>query len=356
MPPIFVAGVLQAMLRLTRRWNQTGQKFAGESDIARRFFPAHNLVMWIAVVSTYLDITFRLSRRGFRRLSPGLSTLLSSTLCLVAFAFKMAFTNAEAPELLTGLKIPFKRQLESTPLVTQARAIFTGLGLSLAYTVIAGFRKNKENDKPNDAGGAVPGLPTCNADFLTGFIWVFHDLLALMLVTQSRIANIPMFLLFELQLHLLGTFDLSTTEITITSLLFQYTSFFAFGGSNAISSVDLSNAYNGIGGYNVLAVGILTFVSNWAGPIWWTSATTILLLRRRRTDRMGLLFHHLTLLTLFAATSVLFVMAACSTLRTHLFIWTVFSPKYLYIMAWSLAQHLCINLAGVSLFFWAGSR
>ncbi len=199
-------------------------------------------------------------------------------------------------------------------------------------------------------------LHSCNADNRVGAIWVFHDLLALMLVTQSRIGNIPIFLLFELQLHLLGTFDLSTTEITTTSLLFQYASFFALGGSNAISSVDLSNAYNGIGGYNVLAVGVLTFVSNWAGPIWWTSATTILLLRRYRIDPMGDLFHHLTLLTLFAATSLLFVMAACSALRTHLFIWTVFSPKYLYIMAWSLAQHLCINLACVTLFFWVGSR
>lgn len=177
-----------------------------------------------------------------------------------------------------------------------------------------------------------------------------------MLVTQSRVANIPLFLLFEIQLRLLTSLDLSTIEITTTSLLFQYSSFFAFGGSNAISSIDLSSAYNGVADYNVLVVGILTFVGNWAGPLWWASATTILLLQRERRHPMTDLFHHLTLLTLFAVTSLLFVMAACSALRTHLFIWTVFSPKYLYVMAWCLAQHLCINLAGVALLVWLGSR
>jgi ethanolaminephosphotransferase len=38
------------------------------------------------------------------------------------------------------------------------------------------------------------------------------------------------------------------------------------------------------------------------------------------------------------------VMAACTMLRTHLFIWTVFSPKYLYTLAWTILNHLFINL------------
>jgi ethanolaminephosphotransferase len=177
-----------------------------------------------------------------------------------------------------------------------------------------------------------------------------------MLVTQSRTSNIPLFLLFEFQLRLLTTFNLSTTEITTTSLLFQYASFFAIGGSNAISSIDLSSAYNGIGDYNVLIVGILTFVGNWAGPLWWASATTILLFRRDGKDPMADLFQHLALLTFYTVTSLLSVMAACSALRTHLFIWTVFSPKFLYMMAWCLAQHLCVNVASVSLLVWLGSR
>jgi len=53
-------------------------------------------------------------------------------------------------------------------------------------------------------------------------------------------------------------------------------------------------------------------------------------------------------MTLFVSTALLAVMASCTALRTHLFIWTVFSPKYLYAMAWSVGWHLIVNV-------WLGS-
>jgi ethanolamine phosphate transferase 2 subunit G len=184
-----------------------------------------------------------------------------------------------------------------------------------------------------------------------------HDLVTLLLITQSRATNIPLLLLFEIQFFLLNDIDLSLIEITTTSLLLQHTSFFAFGGSNAISSVDLSSAYNGVSGYNVLAVGILIFVSNWSGPVFWTSATNLLLLRlKKKTGGKGILFQHLALLTVFVTCALFFVMAACTVLRTHLFIWTVFSPKYLYSMAWSLGQHLVVNVGFGSALFWLGTK
>ncbi len=109
-----------------------------------------------------------------------------------------------------------------------------------------------------------------------------HNLIVLFLMTQSRASNIPLLLIFEIQFYLLRQLDLSLIETSTTALLLQYMSFFAFGGTNAISSVDLSSAYNGVSGYNVLAVGILTLVSNWAGPIYWTSVTSMILANLQR--------------------------------------------------------------------------
>jgi ethanolaminephosphotransferase len=68
------------------------------------------------------------------------------------------------------------------------------------------------------------------------------------------------------------------------------------------------------------------------------------------------LYRHLALLTVFTTSSLFFVMAACTLLRVHLFIWTVFSPKYLYSMAWSIGQHLCINMGVGSALYWLGKR
>jgi ethanolaminephosphotransferase len=170
-------------------------------------------------------------------------------------------------------------------------------------------------------------------------------------------------------------------QITISSLLLGQSSFFALGNSNAISSIDLSNAYNAISGFNVVGVGILTFLSNWAGPVWWSITAIKMLIeitspveekesaRKKKKGRDWVkqefdnllpskpqhkvvselenpspFANHIALLTLFTAASLLAVMIACTVLRTHLFIWTVFSPKYLFAMAWSLGFHLLITL------------
>ncbi|KAF9576070.1 major facilitator super transporter protein [Mortierella alpina] len=57
-----------------------------------------------------------------------------------------------------------------------------------------------------------------------------------------------------------------------TILLCTISSFFIFGNSNSIASIDISNAYVGIQAYDIFLTGVLTFVSNWAGPIWWALA------------------------------------------------------------------------------------
>lgn len=184
---------------------------------------------------------------------------------------------------------------------------------------------------------------------------LIHELITLFCITQSRATNIPLFLLARILFRNLNA-SLSITEVTTSCILLQFASFFAYGGSNAISSVDLSSAYNGISGFNVIAVGVLTLASNWAGPIYWTSATNLFLLQKFRKGETDAFKQHLLLLTFFTTMSVAFVMAACTALRTHLFIWTVFSPKYLYSMAWGLGQHLLINVGFGGLLFWIGAR
>lgn len=157
-----------------------------------------------------------------------------------------------------------------------------------------------------------------------------------------------------MQFRALLALRMTSFEITITSLTLQNLSFFALGGSNAISSVDLSNSYNGVSGYNVVAVGLLTFVSNWAGPIWWSSATSLLFLNSRKGNAIfSVAFQHLALVSVFVTSSLSFVMIACIILRAHLFIWTVFSPKYLYSIAWSLAHHFLGTVVVASTLLWA---
>lgn len=135
------------------------------------------------------------------------------------------------------------------------------------------------------------------------------------------------------------------------------------------------------------------FISNWTGPVYWSVAGVCLLgrfganeaarndtaktnARPKRswveaehahlhdlakpevqvdaTQRGGGWCGHVALLTLFTGVMLASVMAACTALRTHLFIWTVFSPKYLFAMAWGIAWHLGVSLGLGGLTWWMG--
>ncbi|KAF0642608.1 hypothetical protein FPSE5266_08630 [Fusarium pseudograminearum] len=329
---VFVA---LAALRITRGWNQTGQKFAGDPDIVKSFVVTHPQLLWGIITLGYMMLSFRLLAR-LKSLPSLASTSITSVLLMSAYSFKLDFTSEDAPELVVGFAKSLNDLLVGQSLLWRARTAFILLGILFGYGIYRSF-----------TGGRNGQMQSA---------YLFHHLYTIFGMTQSRATNIPLFHLSDILFHALQATDLSVTGITITTILFQYTTFFAFGGSNAISSVDLSSAYNGISGFNFFAVGFLTLVSNWAGPIFWTSAANLLLLRKYHEGQRNAFWQYIALQTLFVSATVALVMAACTSLRTHLFIWTVFSPKYLYCMAWSLGQHLLINVGFGGLLFWLGSR
>ena len=139
-PPILsgmcaALGVLVA-LRIIRVWNQTGQKHAGESDIAKSFLPAHNLMLWLIVLATYLDVIWRLSRAAVPWASRHLSTAASFALGVAGIGFKVAFTKSDAPELLEGLEFFITRPMKEASLIAQARAFFISNAILAGLTVL----------------------------------------------------------------------------------------------------------------------------------------------------------------------------------------------------------------------------
>ncbi|KAH6624527.1 alkaline-phosphatase-like protein [Chaetomium sp. MPI-SDFR-AT-0129] len=349
---------LLTLTRLIRSWNQTGQKFAGGPDFVKTYLNTNPGLLWCLVGASYLWVHQSLIF-GLSGLPIWLNYTIATGLVLAAFTFKVAFTLEDAPELVTDVARWFLQVnfTQDASLISRARAVFMGLGLLAGVVVV--FMLLRRRISVGQSGAST--------------LLTIYTLLAL---TQSRPQNIPLFLLFNLQHNLLLLWihpfssrssplppsTLSPTDLTTTVLLLQHTAFFAAGGTNSIASVDLSSAYNGVARYQPAAVGLLTFVGNWAGAVWWALAGAVWFLtlagRRRRSATAassaaaapGSVWQgHIATLTVFVAGSVVAVMAACTALRTHLFVWTVFSPKLLYSVAWSLGQHLVVNgvLAGV---------
>ncbi|KAJ2103065.1 major facilitator super transporter protein [Coemansia sp. S100] len=125
-------------------------------------------------------------------------------------------------------------------------------------------------------------------------------------------------------------------------------SFFALGNSNSLASLDLSNAYTGVSRYNEGVVGLLMFVSNWAGPLWWAVAAlaTLTLSKQGLTAQRAV--DALVALHLWQACTLLVLSIVVTLLRTHLFIWSVFSPRYLYQVGWLVGFYIiCATCGGL---------
>jgi ethanolamine phosphate transferase 2 subunit G len=131
--------------RLARRWNQTGQKFAGEPDIARNFFFEHRLFLWTLVTLTYLWNLQSLATKGFQRFNQTSSTAIATLLATAAVTFKLAFTNEDSPELMAGMAKLMAGEEMGISLVSRARIIFIALGLALSYTLASSFSHKRPN-------------------------------------------------------------------------------------------------------------------------------------------------------------------------------------------------------------------
>ncbi|KAI8642444.1 alkaline-phosphatase-like protein [Parasitella parasitica] len=168
-----------------------------------------------------------------------------------------------------------------------------------------------------------------------------------LLILQSGTQNAILFLLFQMQLKLLQRFQfhlednkhpIPTWLIGVLITCLGQASFFLTGHGNSLASVDLSNAYVGIQEYDTLLIGISTFCSNWSGSIWWSVAGWALLPREKRW------FSYVLTQTIMFSVAITTLSISVTVLREHLFIWTVFSPKYLYQVAWNFLLHWIVQV------------
>ncbi|EAQ89013.1 hypothetical protein CHGG_05632 [Chaetomium globosum CBS 148.51] len=144
--------------RIIRGWNQTGQKFAGEPDIVKTYLNTNPALLWCLIGATYLWVHQNLVY-GLSGLPIWLSFTTTTGLVLAAFTFKVAFTLEDAPELVTDLaryilKLNFTH---GATLITRARAVFIGLALLTAITVL--FMLARRRISLNQSGMPPPSPP-----------------------------------------------------------------------------------------------------------------------------------------------------------------------------------------------------
>ncbi|XP_078223894.1 GPI ethanolamine phosphate transferase 2, catalytic subunit isoform X3 [Callithrix jacchus] len=181
-------------------------------------------------------------------------------------------------------------------------------------------------------------------------LWEIHSGLVLLAALLFRPHNLPV-LAFSLLIQTLMTKFIwrplrhDAAEVTVMHYWFGQAFFYFQGNSNNIATVDISAGFVGLDTYVEIPAVFLTAFGTYAGPLLWASHLVHFL--SSETHSSSALSHACFCYAMICSIPVSTYIVLVTSLRYHLFIWSVFSPKLLY-----EGMHLLIT-AAVCVFFTA---
>ncbi|XP_073676295.1 GPI ethanolamine phosphate transferase 2-like [Garra rufa] len=180
-------------------------------------------------------------------------------------------------------------------------------------------------------------------------LWEVYSGVVLLVALLFRAHNLPTLACCLLIQTIMAQFiwkklHYDAAQTTIMHYWFGQAFFYFQGNSNNIGTVDISVGFVGLESYVEAPAIFLTALSTYAGPLLWACHLLCFLSSQRDRAVMGL-GHGSYCFALLRSIPAVFYVVLVTSLRYHLFIWSVFSPKLLY-----EAMHTLITTA-VCLFF-----
>eukprot|EP00127_Corallochytrium_limacisporum_P004281 Clim_evm226s157 gene=Clim_evmTU226s157 len=115
--------------------------------------------------------------------------------------------------------------------------------------------------------------------------------------------------------------DRDSGELAYYHIILAEVLFFAFGNSHSISSIDFTGIYMGQTSWHVVGMGSLLFITVHLGP---------LLAYARLAGHAKQRAKALTIVVIHSAASLVITQTVFVAMQDHLFIWSVFAPKFCY--------------------------
>jgi ethanolaminephosphotransferase len=341
--------------RLLRGWHQGGVNWTYLPDISKWLVQGGSgYVKWIQLISIILVIGLGLytlfrtgsNRKGVRILAFGFSTCGFLVLLHV---------GRYQDELSTGFGATV------TVKVIYYLLSISSIGASLVSPWSA---LNKDKSFLAEVGDCL---------YLIGSAYILCWCLLQQLLQQPINSGPILLLLLQiLAILCLSSSDFQVNEwVEITALYYMgMAGHFALGNSNTLATIDVAGAFIGISSHSTILSGILMFMITYASPMLFLLSLVMYIGANLRNHSNSTISTHretslgqilklklgfpclvplcINSILLTAYTVVLLLM------RNHLFVWSVFSPKYLYVCATTLCTYIgvCIVAATVTYTFY----
>ncbi|KAI3992030.1 hypothetical protein MKX01_014921 [Papaver californicum] len=187
----------------------------------------------------------------------------------------------------------------------------------------------------------------------------------LQLLLQQPVNAMPVMLLFFQIMGSMFYFSVDETYskhwVKVAALYFLgMAGHFGLGNSNTLATIDVAGAFMGISSHSTLLSGVLMFIITMASPMLFLLSLVFYISNKDASHLLlpenGDLGHLLRMMIGFpcvvpmalnsvmltAFTVVLFAM------RNHLFVWSVFSPKYLYVLATAVCVYVGVFIVAIT--------
>lgn len=288
------------LLRILRGWNRTGVKWSGLED-AEDYLNQHT-VMLLTMIYAGLLLVFLYCVICCQQSFSNLAAVLIITLSLLYF--KTCSTGYLMPDWLYSKKL----------VLYSARIVYA---LSFILLIVGKLKRDKKSAK---------------------FSWIF---LSLLLLKTTNFTWMCLLVLLEyiISTKIVPTLKLHQEMSTVTYFYLYYglgkLSYFAQGNSNSFATVDISSGIIGLTEFDPLVSIAISYVGTYcANFLWYFSCKGSLQSSVVQNLGMCICMYQMFQLTFFC--SIVYFM------RYHLFIWSVFAPKYLYMVIESLVNVLIV--------------
>ncbi|XP_061352050.1 GPI ethanolamine phosphate transferase 2-like isoform X3 [Gastrolobium bilobum] len=202
---------------------------------------------------------------------------------------------------------------------------------------------------PFEIQNMTPILVLKDSLYLVGCTYITSWCL-LQLLLQQPINVMPVLLLFVQALASMLTFSSSGSHhkqwVEITALYnLGMAGHFALGNSNTLATIDVAGAFIGISSHSTFLSGLLMFIITYASPMLFFLSMVLYISVKisigslvTKKGNSGEILKTLLGFPCLVPLSMNCVLLTAYTIvlllmRNHLFIWSVFSPKYLYVCA-----------------------
>ncbi|XP_057968422.1 GPI ethanolamine phosphate transferase 2 [Malania oleifera] len=358
--------VLLISERILRGWYQGGVNWTHLPDISKWLEQAGNEFIKLIQLASGVLLTslsfFSLSSRLKREFIPLMGlTFFTSGILVLQHIMKYQDPTLAASDYGATL---------------MAQIIYTVIGISTTGTVIAlpwlmpvsdtysscYFSSTFISSGTQNVSLLLVGLREFT--WVIGWAYVFFWCL-LQLLLQQPINSVPILLLFvqiwASMLYYSISGPLHKQWVEVAALYYMgMAGHFSLGNSNALATIDVAGAFIGISSHSTLLSGILMFIITYASPMLVLVSMVMYIsmkdTRRYLIPENGELGHILKMTVGFSCLVPLglnSVLLAAYTIvlllmQNHLFVWSVFSPKYLYVCATTVCVYIGVSVVAAT--------